>query len=127
MFDIGFWELGVIGVVALLVVGPERLPALARSAGLWIGRLRRVASGFREDLERELHAEELKRSLVEERDALVNPIRQIGDELRSTINDTANNTTLNESTAGATGEAAPSSAAQRAGSGGSGAATRIDD
>ena len=38
MFDIGFWELSLLALVALLVVGPERLPKLARTAGLWIGR-----------------------------------------------------------------------------------------
>ena len=42
MFDIGFLELVVVGVVALLVVGPERLPKLARTAGLWMGRARPV-------------------------------------------------------------------------------------
>ncbi len=88
MFDIGFWELAVIGLVALVVIGPERLPAVARTAGLWIGRLRRAAGSFREDLERELRSEDLKRSLVEERDALLAPIREVTDELRATV-DTA--------------------------------------
>lgn len=87
MFDIGFWELAVIGLVALLVIGPERLPAVARTAGLWLGRLRRVAGNFREDLERELRSEDLKRSLVEERDALLAPIREAGEDFRSTMDD----------------------------------------
>lgn len=87
MFDIGFWELAVIGLVALMVIGPERLPAVARTAGLWVGRLRRVASGFREDLEREFRSEELKRSLVEERDALLAPIREVAEDLRATVDD----------------------------------------
>ena len=43
MFDIGFWELTIIGVVALLVIGPERLPRVARTAGLWLGRASRRA------------------------------------------------------------------------------------
>jgi len=64
MFDIGFWELAVIGVVALLVVGPERLPALARNVGLWVGRIRRYVSHVKQDIERELHAEEV-RQLIE--------------------------------------------------------------
>lgn len=89
MFDVGFWELAVIGLVALLVIGPERLPAVARTAGLWVGRLRRVAGSFREDLERELRTDDLKRSLVAERDALTAPIREVADELRSTVNDAA--------------------------------------
>lgn len=63
MFDFGFWELVVVMVVALIVVGPERLPQLARTAGLWMGRLRRMADGVREEIQRELAAEELKKNL----------------------------------------------------------------
>ena len=60
MFDIGFWELAVIGVVALLVVGPERLPGLARTAGIWVRKIRRFVSSVREDIEQEIRADELK-------------------------------------------------------------------
>jgi len=88
LFDIGFWELAIIGLVALMVIGPERLPAVARTAGLWVGRMRRIAGGFREDLERELRTEDLKRSLIEERDALVAPLREVTEDLRNTIDDT---------------------------------------
>ena len=63
MFDIGFLELLLIGVVALLVVGPERLPKLARTAGLWLGRGRRMLSSVKAELDRELKAEELKQIL----------------------------------------------------------------
>ena len=63
MFDIGFWELALIGVVALLVVGPERLPALARTAGVWVGRARRFIGSVKDDIEREIRAEELKQVL----------------------------------------------------------------
>lgn len=55
MFDIGFWELIVIAVVALLVVGPERLPGFARETGRWAGRIRRFIHDARFELERELH------------------------------------------------------------------------
>lgn len=63
MFDIGFWELALIGVVALLVVGPERLPGLARTAGMWVGRLRRFVSSVKSDIDRELRADELRQAL----------------------------------------------------------------
>ncbi len=63
MFGFGFWELVVVMVVALVVVGPERLPQLARTAGLWIGRLRRMTDGVREEIQRELATEDLKKSL----------------------------------------------------------------
>lgn len=65
MFDIGFWELALIGVIALLVVGPERLPAMARSAGLWVGRIRRYISHVKDDIEREIRAEELREMMKE--------------------------------------------------------------
>lgn len=63
MFDFGFWELILVMVVALLVVGPERLPGLARQVGLWVGKARRFISSVRSDIEREIRAEELKNML----------------------------------------------------------------
>jgi sec-independent protein translocase protein TatB len=60
MFDIGFAELLVIAVVALLVIGPERLPRVARTAGMWVGRARRFVSSVKADIDRELAADELK-------------------------------------------------------------------
>ncbi len=66
MFDIGFWELTVIGVVALLVIGPERLPRVARTAGMWMGRARRFVTTVKADIDRELAAEELKKTLAKQ-------------------------------------------------------------
>ena len=63
MFDVGFWELLLIGVVALLVVGPERLPGLARTAGVWVGKVRRFVNSVKSDIDREMRAEELKKIL----------------------------------------------------------------
>lgn len=59
MFDIGFLELCLIGVVALLVVGPERLPRLARTAGMWVGRARRFMSEVKTDISAELREQDL--------------------------------------------------------------------
>jgi len=59
MFDIGFFELCVIGVVALLVLGPERLPRAARTAGLWVGRAKRMVSQVKRDIDEEIRQEEL--------------------------------------------------------------------
>src|SRR3546814_7785510 len=70
MFDIGFTELLVIAVVALLVLGPERLPKAARFAGLWVRRGRAQWASVRSELERELAADALKRSLRETEDAM---------------------------------------------------------
>lgn len=63
MFDIGFWELFLIAVVALVVVGPERLPKLVRITGLWIGRASASFQSVRNEISRELRAEELKQAL----------------------------------------------------------------
>jgi sec-independent protein translocase protein TatB len=67
MFDIGFTELLLVGLVALLVFGPERLPGAARTAGLWIGRLRRSFNALKSEVEREIGADEIRRQLHNER------------------------------------------------------------
>jgi sec-independent protein translocase protein TatB len=67
MFDIGFWELCLLGVAALLVVGPNRLPRIAYEAGLWFGRLQRYLRKARMDIERELHEYEIKQTLEEQK------------------------------------------------------------
>jgi sec-independent protein translocase protein TatB len=78
MFDIGFSELVVIALVALVVLGPERLPRAARLAGLWVRRARAHWYAVKSELEQELAADELKRSLHETRAAL----HDAGDALR---------------------------------------------
>lgn len=60
MFDIGFWELMVVGVVVLLAVGPERLPDLARDTGLWVGKIRRFINHTKREIESELRITENK-------------------------------------------------------------------
>jgi sec-independent protein translocase protein TatB len=66
MFDIGPSELLVIFVVALLVIGPERLPSAVRTASLWVGRFRRSFHKIKADVERELNADEIRRQLHNE-------------------------------------------------------------
>lgn len=61
MFDVGFSELVVIAVVALIVIGPERLPRVARTAGHLLGRLQRYVNDVKADINREMQIEELKR------------------------------------------------------------------
>ena len=61
MFEVGFTEILMIGLVALLVVGPERLPELVRTTGRWIGRAQRIARELRAELDREIGREELNR------------------------------------------------------------------
>ncbi|MFC1602886.1 Sec-independent protein translocase protein TatB [Pseudomonadota bacterium] len=73
MFDIGFWELGLISVIALLVVGPERLPSLARTIGLWLGKARRMLTSIKDEIDREVQVEEIQKAAQE---AVQNPIGQ---------------------------------------------------
>ena|ERR1700760_1895109 len=63
MFDIGTGELGLIALIALLVLGPERLPGAARTAGALLRKARQSWNNVREEIERELAAEELKASM----------------------------------------------------------------
>ena len=78
MFDIGFFELLVVGVVALLVLGPERLPSAARTCGLWVGRVRRSLASIQSEIREELRMEELKRTTAIEKDQLQKEL----DEMR---------------------------------------------
>jgi sec-independent protein translocase protein TatB len=60
MFGIGFSELLLISIVALIVIGPERLPKVARTVGAWVGRLNRYAAQIKADIDREMHLDELR-------------------------------------------------------------------
>lgn len=82
MFDIGFWELALIAVVALLVFGPERLPELARSLGLWVGRVRRYVSTIKQDMDRELHLQEWQQAMKLEEH---NNFHQIVEETKQNL------------------------------------------
>ena len=66
MFGISFSELLLVGLVALLVLGPERLPGAARTAGLWIGRLKRSFNAIKNEVEREIGADDIRRQLHNE-------------------------------------------------------------
>jgi len=72
VFDVGFWELAIIAVIALLVIGPERLPKAARTAGLWVGRARRMVTDVKADIDREI------------RDGDLAELKKAGEELKKT-------------------------------------------
>ncbi len=63
MFDVGFSELLLVALVALIVLGPERLPGAARKAGMWIGQLKRSFNNIKNEVEREIGADEIRRQL----------------------------------------------------------------
>lgn len=68
MFDIAFSELLIVGIVALVVIGPERLPKVARTAGQWLGRLNRYVSQVKQDIDRDIKLEELRKMQQEMKD-----------------------------------------------------------
>lgn len=90
MFDVGFWELSLIALVALLVIGPERLPKVARTVGLWIGRGRRMISSVKADIDKEIKAQELKDILAKQGQS--NPLEEIIDDTRNSLNEFKSNT-----------------------------------
>jgi len=63
MFDFGMWEIAIIFVITLIVVGPEKMPALARRAGHYVGKFRKFVSKIKNDINRAIGAEELKEQL----------------------------------------------------------------
>ncbi len=77
MFDIGFTELMLIGIVSLVVIGPERLPAVAKTAGQWIAKLQRFVRGVKTDLASELETGDLKKLIGDQREQI--------DELRKMV------------------------------------------
>jgi len=60
MFDVGFTEVTLIAIIALVVVGPKRLPQLAKTAGFWVGRARKTLSDVKRDIDREMDQAELR-------------------------------------------------------------------
>ena len=80
MFDVGLLELMLVGIVALLVVGPERLPKLARTAGMWLGRGRRFISSVKDDIDREIKADELREIIAKQKQN--NPLHEIVEDTR---------------------------------------------
>ena len=93
MFDIGFPELVVVSVVALLVIGPEKLPEAIRTMSLWLGRVQRSFASIRREIESEIGADEIRQQLhneniMKELEETKNTLQQAGQDVRTTINAT---------------------------------------
>ena len=80
MFDISFPELVVVGVIALLVLGPDRLPGALRTLGLWVGRMSRTFSALKTEIEREIGMDEIRRQLHNE--AVMDELKRIERDVR---------------------------------------------
>ena len=89
MFDVGFSELLIIAVVALLVLGPERLPRAARMAGAFVRRARAQWESVRAEHERELEAERVKADIDAAVGAVREPVRELEDTMRQLERDAA--------------------------------------
>ena len=92
MFDIGFAELVLIAIVALLVIGPERLPRVAKSAGLWVGKMRGFVSSVQSDINQELKADELKKIMAEQAESsgvheIIEDVKQASEKLTDDLNE----------------------------------------
>lgn len=83
MFDIGFWELALVGLIALLVIGPERLPRVARLTGFWLGKARSMVASVKQEIREELYAEEIRQTLTEQSPA--NELNKLVEETSSTV------------------------------------------
>lgn len=81
MFDVGFWELCLIGLVSLIVIGPEKLPKVARIAGFWIGKTKNMVASVKSEIKEELQEEEM-RQMLEQHPTI--------DDFKNTIEDTSN-------------------------------------
>ena len=84
MFDMGFAEMVIIAIVALVVIGPERLPTVARKAGAYVARIRRFVSNVKSDVEREFRTDELQRMLQQQQDELQSLKEVVKDSRRDT-------------------------------------------
>jgi sec-independent protein translocase protein TatB len=81
MFEVGFSEICMVALVALLVIGPEKLPKVAHMAGFWIGKTRRVIATVKQEINEEFQAEELRQALRDKTGV---------DDLQKLLNDTSN-------------------------------------
>ncbi len=86
MFDIGFWELCLVGLVSLLVIGPEKLPKAARIAGYWVGKTRNMVASVKTEIKQELQAEEL-RQIMQEQAKLEEFHRSVENQGEQILND----------------------------------------
>ena len=110
MFDVSFTEIMVISVVALIVVGPERLPKLARTLGYLLGRVRHYVGGVKNDIQREMEAEELNElhaSVKKTAHTIENSVREEVSELEAAGNINTSTTITPVSQAEITGEETP--------------------
>ncbi len=80
MFDIGFWELCLVAIVSLIVIGPEKLPKVARIAGFWVGKTKNMVASVKSEIKEELQEEEIRQMLKQ---------HPTIDDFKNTVEDTS--------------------------------------
>jgi sec-independent protein translocase protein TatB len=87
MFDIGFLELLLVGIIGLIILGPERLPIAARTLGKWVGKARRLVSQFSQEIDKEIEIEELKTQLKKQGESfdINKDVRQIQETVSQAL------------------------------------------
>ena len=83
MFDFGFWEIAIIGVITLIVVGPEKMPSLARKAGLYFGKLIRFFNKVKSDINEEIRMDEIKEQMSMDEEKII--ISEVSDNIQSSV------------------------------------------
>ena len=83
MFDFGFWEIAIIGIITLIVVGPEKMPSLDRTAGLYFGKFNKFLNKIKSDINEELKVDELKEQLSMDQDKI--SLSEVAEEVQSSI------------------------------------------
>jgi len=84
MFDIGFLEILVIGIVSLIVIGPERLPDVARTVGHWVGKVQRFVRGVKSDFANELKSGDLQK-IIGDQNEQINELRNLVNTARQDL------------------------------------------
>ena len=90
MFDSGFLEMLIVGIIALIVVGPERLPGVAAKAGKMVGKMKAFVANTKEDIEKEIRTDEMRSMLNEQKEE----ISELRDMMKNTQSDVTSS--LNE-------------------------------
>ena len=83
MFDFGFWEIAIIGIITLIVVGPEKMPSLARKAGLYLGKFNKFLNKIKSDINEELKVDEINEQLSMDQEKI--SLSEVAEEVHSSI------------------------------------------
>ena len=83
MFDFGFWEIAIIGVITLTLVGPEKMPSLARKAGLYFGKLNRFFNKVKSDINEEIRMDEIKEQMSMHDEKII--ISEVTEDIQSSV------------------------------------------